>query len=215
MSTNAADRARSSAELHTQCRDEWVRLSESEFHSGRLPKPVVHEVTATTVTAPTLREIYDYWDSFARIDNVPHIAKLDPIRFRSALGNVMLIEPLEGGEDFRYRLYGSNIATRLGRDMTGKRVSEIDTASHVSRFFIRSYIAVMETRRAYRTIHVPPSAVTVSDWERLILPICDENGTIDRLLVGNIPGAWRPVIDAAPYAIARTSRSEPPSGCSA
>ena len=38
---------------------------------------------------------------------------------RRWLGNVLLVDVIEGGAEFVYRLYGSNVAERFGRDMTG------------------------------------------------------------------------------------------------
>ncbi len=43
---------------------------------------------------------------------------------RPWMGNLILMDVLEGGVDFRYRLVGTDIVAVVGRDLTGKLVSE-------------------------------------------------------------------------------------------
>ncbi len=139
-----------------------------------------------------LRFLMDYWQRLRQADGLPRATAIDPVEMRPALGNVMLLDVLDGGTDFRYRLYGSKIAERAGFDMTGKRVSDIGTSTAVATFFTYVYQAVLKRREPIYTEHRPPAAIRVTKWYRLILPLGDADGAINRLLVGNIPGDWRP-----------------------
>src|SRR3546814_18454171 len=65
------------------------------------------------------------------------------MQMRPALGHIMLLDVLDGGADYRYRVYGSEIAQRAGFDMTGKCTSELPTGSLASLFFIAVYQAVL------------------------------------------------------------------------
>src|SRR5260370_1292126 len=55
-----------------------------------------------------------YWQALAETGELPHLKQIDPIALRPALGYVMLLDPVKGGGDFRYRLYGSQIASVSG-----------------------------------------------------------------------------------------------------
>lgn len=138
-----------------------------------------------------LRFLMDYWHGMRRGDGLPSAAGIDPVKMRPVLGNVMLLDVLDGGADFRYRLYGSNIAERAGFDMTGKRVSDIKTGGAVATFFRHIYQAVLKRRQPIYTQHQPPVTIAVTTWYRLILPLAEADAEINRLLVGNIPGEWR------------------------
>lgn len=152
---------------------------------------LVWSPTPGTLEHEPLRFLMDYWQRLRGGEDVPHATKIDPVEMRPALGNVMLLDVLDGGADFRYRLYGSKIAERAGFDMTGKRVSEIGTSTAVATFFVYVYQAVLKRREPIYTEHRPPASIQVTKWYRLVLPLADAAGMVNRLLVGNIPGDWR------------------------
>ena len=137
-----------------------------------------------------LKTLLTYWQGLCVDDDIPHLDQLDPIDTRGVLGCIMLLDVVEEESDFRYRLYGTEIARRSGFDLTGKLVSDVPV-SGVSAFFMASYRAVVKNRRSLYTIHTPPYCIAVSSWSRLILPLRGESGAVERLLVGNIPGKRR------------------------
>ena len=140
---------------------------------------------------PALRTLLSYWNELPKGVRLPLSQKIDPLNMRAALGYVMLLEVLDDGMDYRYRLYGSIIAGHAGFDATGLLVSEIPISQMVP-FFLACYQACLMRKEHLFTRHVPPMEVRVRSWDRLILPLENGDGAIDRLLVGNIPGSWRP-----------------------
>lgn len=59
---------------------------------------------------------------------------------------VFLLEPLEGGADWRFRLFGAGIAQRLGGDPTGAKISELYSPDQV-RHQAEEYRITAELRR--------------------------------------------------------------------
>ena len=53
---------------------------------------------------------------------------------------LMMIDPVEDGQDFRYTFYGSAISDHYGHDMTGRLTSDI--GGHVATFIAGLYKAV-------------------------------------------------------------------------
>lgn len=138
-----------------------------------------------------LQFLIRYWDFLRGCENLPRHGQIDPLDMQEALGFLMLLEVVDGGADYRYRLYGSKVADRSGVDMTGRRLSSFEIEPLTKRFFIAGYRAVIRRREPLATVHVHAPQIAISSTMRLILPLCDEAGAISRLLVGNIPGSWR------------------------
>lgn len=131
--------------------------------------------------------LLDYWHAKRGSARTPPVAAIDPTEMRPALGYLMLVEPIEDGHDFRYRLYGSLLATVSGADLTGRCVSEHWASDYVVDFSLASYRAVYLRGEPLYTLRHPARAEYTRSWERLILPFADETGAITRFVVGNVP----------------------------
>jgi hypothetical protein len=118
---------------------------------------------------------------------LPRQTCFDVLAIPSVLGFLMLMDVVDGGEDFYYRVYGSRIAQDTGFDMTGKLLSCVPTVTSLAAYFMASYRAVVHQRKALLAYHQPPPGQPIRRWARLILPMVDEEDRVSRLLVGNIP----------------------------
>lgn len=131
-----------------------------------------------------------YWRERMRGDDLPLSREIDALDLVPALGYVMLMEPVKGGVDFRYRVYGSRIVDYSKVEMTGKCVWDVPSP-WVATYFAATYRAVCIRREPLYTFHRSRLDQLFAQWERLILPFVDDNGTVDRLLVGNVPSLRR------------------------
>ena len=132
-----------------------------------------------------LEGLYRHWLEKRGARLMPARADFDALDLKDWLGNLMLIEVLSGATEFRYRLYGSVLASYYGEDYTGKttRVVEPDVASRVT----REYAEVSRERRPLlvrRKRAVRHSMLTIA---KLILPLSADGSTVDMLLVGSYP----------------------------
>jgi hypothetical protein len=137
--------------------------------------------------ADSLRFLTAYWHGLAGTGELPHLKQIDPIALRPALGYVMLLDPVKGGRDFRYRLYGSQIASVSGFDMTGKLLSEHPAKSYVTEFGLASYRAMVQRGEPVYTERHTVDAVQATRWQRIALPLVGDDGTITRILAGTAP----------------------------
>jgi PAS domain len=139
------------------------------------------------VQAPANRFLLEYWLAEHGADgSLPPISAIDPVRLAPALGRLLVVEPVNGGADFRYRLYGSVTAGFVNFEMTGKLLSSHPLGPEVVCFGTALYRTLMERPEAVLTAHLPPLA-KFSRWERLVLPFIGQDGTIRRFVVGNVP----------------------------
>lgn len=138
-----------------------------------------------------------WWLSKRPAGGLPSIDDVDPIELKGALGYLMILDVLEDGWDYRYRLYGTEIARHAKRDYTGQKTSDLKVFSTIPIFYIACYRAVLERPEPLTTHNQPPIDVATSSWTRLILPLAGHDGRIARFLVGNVPGTWRQPRDEA------------------
>lgn len=114
--------------------------------------------------------------------------QINPFALKPALGYILLIDVLEDGADFYYRLYGSEVARVAGFDMTGKRTSQIVTGSLAGNFYIAGYRALLQRPEPLFTWHEMPMQITINNWDRIVLPLTGADGRISRILTCNMPG---------------------------
>jgi len=137
-----------------------------------------------------LGQLLDYWRALPRTGDLPAVETIDPAALVFILGWLMIIDPIDGGVDFSYRLYGTNIVEATGRDLTGCKLS--DSFPQVAAFASAVYRDAMLHRRPVLTRHTPPRQIMVSRWERLILPFAGPDDSVARFLVGAVgPGIRR------------------------
>jgi len=167
--------------------DTIVRL----FTAIESPVPAIRwDPAADTLDSDRLRFLLEVWQEGSSDGRLPSSRSIDPIRLAPALGYTMLLEPVDatadGPADFRYRVYGSIIAEHSGIEMTGKRVRDLPSAP-VAVYLLATYRAVCRTRRPMFAHHTTHYDIQIAEWSRLILPFAADDGTVDRLLVGNVP----------------------------
>ena len=109
----------------------------------------------------------------------------DAFTLRPWLGYIMILEYLPDREDFRYRMYGTRIATQSGFDMTGRLVSEFD--SSVGAFFARLYRECVAERQLIYSEHTRVQGRYDCDWHRVMCPV--RAGDAVQLVVCNYPVA--------------------------
>src|SRR5690606_31340466 len=110
-----------------------------------------------------------FWHEHRAAPDLPPSAAIDPFELGPALGILMLLEPVDGGNDFLYRLYGTVIAEYSGIEMTGKRVWDVP-APLVAAYFLATYRAVFDQRRPLFAHHTTHHDIQIARWDRLILP---------------------------------------------
>jgi hypothetical protein len=73
---------------------------------------------------PRIAAFATFWEEARGGRTLPYKAAFDALTLRRWLGHVLIMDVIDNGKDFRYRLVGTAIAAALDRDLTGKRVSQ-------------------------------------------------------------------------------------------
>ncbi len=128
-----------------------------------------------------------HWAALKPGSAIPSASTVDPLRIKPVLGYVMLLDPIDGGMDFRYRLFGSIIAQVSGLDLTGQLASSLHASTAVVEFGLASYRAVIRRPEPLYTIRSPIGAYHTARWHRLALPLADDTGVVMRLIAVSLP----------------------------
>lgn len=139
------------------------------------------------IADPRLVRLLGHWEALRAAKSaggLPLVQAFDPTPVRFIIGWLMIIEPLDGGGDFRYRLYGSQIAAITRRDLTGCKIS--DSFPQFAAWTSTLYRASMAHKHPMLTRHAPRRYVPVEQWERLILPFASPDGSVAWFLVGAV-----------------------------
>jgi hypothetical protein len=132
---------------------------------------------------PLLRRLYDHWDAKCAGRELPARADFDPVELRWIVGNLLLIDVLRGPPGFRFRIHGTNLAERIGFDMTGKTMDDYPDPEY-AKVALRSFTTVVETRRPFARVNERMIDGRAYGYETVMLPLSSDGEAIDMLLVG-------------------------------
>ncbi|BBF91334.1 PAS domain-containing protein [Blastochloris tepida] len=130
--------------------------------------------------AKQIAELVALYTQSANGSGRPSLAAIGRDKIDAYLEDLAILQPVGG--DFIYRHYGSNVAEIAGIDMTGRRVSEFE--GKVAEFFRSCYERALKSGRPLHTLHCTLDEADSHLWERLLLPVTDDEGN-DLLVVFN------------------------------
>ncbi|MGQ0677147.1 MAG: PAS domain-containing protein [Rhodospirillales bacterium] len=143
--------------------------------------PVVGEAD---IASAKLRELWRHWLALHRNGRPPSRADFDPAAIPHLLPYLMLVDVVEGGKDFRYRLVGTHVARIHGADNTGRLVSHA-FASPDAAYVMQLYRRVVESGGPVVFRGEPPRRDhRVLEYEIVHLPLVGLDGRIGMVLVG-------------------------------
>lgn len=131
------------------------------------------------IDCPILGAAFAYWRASRHGSEPPSVRHIDPQRLRPALGWFVLVDLVDDGDDFVYRLFGSEIAWRFDMDLTGRRVSEAPPP--LGPFLVAAYRSCVAARGPLLVQGAcgHPGAGSV---RALLLPWTDDAGAVIRVM---------------------------------
>jgi len=131
---------------------------------------------------PQLHDLLDFWHQKCAGRRMPARKDFDVFELRPWLGRLHLVQVVAGGEDFRFTIYGSEVAVLHGTDLTGKALSSIAEPARES--VRRAYAATCRSRAPLFIEDDRLVRSSLTRLENLILPLSDDGRTVNRLLIG-------------------------------
>lgn len=167
-----------------------VRLLVLLFFGTSMPIDERHFSNTVTdanfLTHPEHRMLFDHWAENRSEKEAPLRSSFDPLAFHRSMPRMAIIER-DGTKDapiFRYRLAGTEIVRRAGRDPTGKSFAELYEGSYLETAN-QIYREVMETGQAHFSQRIYPIGDDGSSlrYDRLILPYSSDGSAIDQFVL--------------------------------
>lgn len=146
------------------------------------------------IKAPVIQRVYDYWLDKRGDAAMPLSRNVDILDLEFAVGALSfidVIDPTSQTPRFFLRMIGSEIVIHHGVDNTGKFVEDLREETRT--ILDGSYSAVVSTAEPFWIERKTFAADHIYVYECLILPLCDENDHIVRLVsVLNWPDSLAP-----------------------
>lgn len=83
------------------------------------------QIGAPAAAARAHEELFAYWAALRAGGRLPARRDIDPGAFKRHLPTVSLIDVLREPRDYRFRLAGTGLYGVYGREITGRRISEV------------------------------------------------------------------------------------------
>jgi hypothetical protein len=144
-----------------------------------------------------LKSLYRYWTAKRTGRALPGRPDIDPADLLTTLPHLLLIDVIEGGQDFRYRLVGTEIQRHIGRPVTGHLVSEtlsgeyLDYIHSLHRLTVDEAVAIYSESNFIEGLSGFAPTTEYKRTYRLMLPLAKNGVSVDMLLCGQIFGPIR------------------------
>lgn len=136
-----------------------------------------------------VRMLYQSYRELQKDDAFVPWRLFDCTRHRELLGDMHVLEQDQQTGRMRYRVFGTNVAHRYGKDLTGTNVA--DKIPSLAALYHGLFLAAARSGNAIYSRHIPPRESKVKDCQRLMLPFTDNFGEFSRLLVTHLPAQTR------------------------
>ena len=123
----------------------------------------------------------DYWDSKRGGRRMPSRRDIDPLEMADLLPNVVLVDVQHEPLDFRYRLVGTAIVTRLGHDHTGERFSTLPQQSTGSPIWEAASRIVGEKRPIVSHFSYVGANRWISNYRDLSMPLSEDDDRVNMI----------------------------------
>lgn len=141
----------------------------------------------TALSHPDHIWLFDYWQQHRPDDGLPSRRDIDPTEFpRRLLPRIAVIaaEQTDGRFSYRYRLAGTEIVKRAGRDPTGKTFEDLYEGD-----YLKTAVALYDELRSSAQPHFSQRVFPIGDgesflrYDRLILPLASDHRNVDQFFL--------------------------------
>jgi hypothetical protein len=142
-------------------------------------------IRAQRICHPKLHALHELWQAKRDARAMPSRGDFDWADLRPWFGNLILVDVIDDGADFHYRLWGSELAQLLGYELTGRRMS--DVVSWLGPNPRDEYREVCRTRGVVSVLVRMPDADHIVRLHKLNLPLSCDGVRIDKVLAAIYP----------------------------
>ncbi len=140
------------------------------------------------ITDDRHKALLDYWVTKRRQRLMPDRADIDPIDIPKLLPDIGLLDVVDGGRRFYFRVVGSNINHAFGHDYTGHYLDDVAPIGY-SQFITLLYRKVIQTRcPVYSLGMCRYRDSSVRSIQRLLLPLTKGGQDVEQIFYSTCLG---------------------------
>ncbi|GIK96476.1 MAG: hypothetical protein BroJett029_06850 [Alphaproteobacteria bacterium] len=142
------------------------------------------ELPLERLDRPRLQLVLQHWQALRGGRAMPARREIDPVALEGALGIVMIARYEPERDDFRFSLFGSEVATSQRIDYTHRLASELEPKVYAE-LVLKSYRQVRATGLPYYgRLSIGGDRELVS-YYRLVLPLGNDGAHVDAVVVAS------------------------------
>jgi len=145
-------------------------LDLAAYRAGRIMDDMIHA---------EIRALYDYWERLRAGRPCPYRAEVDPRDMAADARHLFVLEDLGQG-NMRFRLCGTALVDAFGYDLRGMSAKSIMEGGARESFIALVSETLAEPCVGYARLLAPDGR---TEWEMLLLPLRDNFGRVERLML--------------------------------
>ena len=138
-----------------------------------------------------IREFFLLWESKCRADRLPSRSEINPAEMARLLPNIMLIDVISPGLQFRYRLVGTDEVRHRGFDPTGKTLEEAYSGLDGDYCDGNYRYVATSGKHLFDTSPEPTVRGNLADVQAVFVPLAGDGKTVDTIMVYSVVGMVR------------------------
>ncbi|WP_298727714.1 PAS domain-containing protein [uncultured Ferrovibrio sp.] len=136
-----------------------------------------------------IADFLNYWRSKRpAAGRLPPKPAIDPVELGAGMLPILaLIEPIDGGARFRYRLSGTRMNADAGLDLTGRYVDELNPNRDYARYLTGLYRMTMQHRLpVYSETRYRARSGRMGTTRRLLCPLAKDGVSVDTIVCAQV-----------------------------
>lgn len=129
-----------------------------------------------------LSELLQHWKTLCGDRAMPRRSDFDPINVPGLLSGICLVEVINGGEDYFYRVAGTGLEEMSGQALQNKRFSELEHAEACEAMRATCAACVQSARPVVITNMLQEPGRDHTAITAIILPLSDDGETVNMIL---------------------------------
>lgn len=134
-----------------------------------------------TLRNKTIKAAFDYWNGKRAGRDMPARGDIEPSEIVPLLPHVMLVDVVHAPLDFSFRLVGTEVVHRYGREFTGRRLLDLDLDHVKQQVFDEYSLSVERGKPEYFVDDYVMHDGRVMHFERLLMPLSDDGDRVNML----------------------------------
>lgn len=140
---------------------------------------------ADSLSSERLQRLFEYWTQLRGTRFAPARSELNPADMKDQLGWVWLMDVVDGGADFRFRMGGDRVVQFFGERLSGNTLSAVQMRA--PEFFGRFRDLVTQATATRKAAAAGPAQTAYElraflEVEALILPLSDDGVTVTGIM---------------------------------